>query len=79
MGREKEKGRRVRRDRRGKPEFLESDGDLDAIGGLGGVKINIGGFLGRRHGEFKLFGQLGETRQHMRICSRREGKEGKTE
>lgn len=34
----------------GSPEFFEGDGNFDAIGGLGRVKVDIGGFLGQRHG-----------------------------
>ena len=46
----------------GSPEFFEGDGDFDAIGGLGRVKVDIGGFRGERHGAGELFGQLGDTR-----------------
>lgn len=40
------KGHRVRGDRRDEPEFFEGDGNLDAIGSLGCVEIDIGGFVG---------------------------------
>ena len=40
------KGYGVRGDKRGEPEFFESDGNLDAIGSLGGVEVDIRGFVG---------------------------------
>ncbi len=41
-----EKGMRIGEDERGEPEFFEGNGNLYAIGSLGCVEIDIGGFVG---------------------------------
>ena len=56
-----EKDRPLRRGKGAKPKFFESDGDLDAIRSLGGVEVDVGGFLGWRH-DANLSCQLRDTR-----------------
>ena len=56
-----EKSRPLRRIRGAKPKFLESDGDLNAVRGLGCVEVDVGGFLGWRH-DADLSCQLRDTR-----------------
>lgn len=64
-------------DRGGEPEFFKSDGDFYAVGSLGCVEIDIGGFLGQRHGGGQLSGQLGNTRYHMKVYVEIKRKEAK--
>ena len=53
------------REEDGIPEFFKCDGDFDAIRSLGGVKIDVWAFVGRRHCG-NLLGQLQDARTHMR-------------
>ena len=56
-----EKSRPLRREKGAKPEFFESDGDLNAVRSLSCVKVDVGGLLGWRH-DANLSCQLRDTR-----------------
>lgn len=48
------------------PKFLKGDGDLDAIGRLRGIEVDVGSFRRRDygHGWFELVMQLGNPMEH---------------
>ena len=49
--------------RGGLPKFFKGYGDLDAIGRLGGVEVDIGGSARGGHGD-DLVGQLVDSTEH---------------
>lgn len=49
----------------GSPKLFEGYGNLDAIGRLACVEVDVGGFGGRRHVGGDLLGQLIDMAQHI--------------